>query len=64
MGLLVDIPKIGGSGSTNDGNTARRAFDNAKLFSEITGVDLELIERLSNKSFLTVKDSHFSVIKE
>ena len=26
MGLLVDVPKPGGSGTTNDGNTARRFF--------------------------------------
>jgi hypothetical protein len=37
MGLLVDIPKTGGSGSTNDGNTSRRAFHSPKSFSKITG---------------------------
>lgn len=26
MGLIVDNPKQGGSGSSNDGNTARRFF--------------------------------------
>jgi hypothetical protein len=26
MGLLVDVPKPGGSGTTNNGNTARRFF--------------------------------------
>ena len=26
IGLLVDVPKPGGSGTTNDGNTARRFF--------------------------------------
>jgi len=38
MGLLVDMPKTGGSGSTNDGNTARRAFNSPKRFSKITGI--------------------------
>lgn len=30
---------------TNDGNTARRFFSDPETASEITGVDLELIER-------------------
>ena len=34
-GLLVDRVKQG-AGSTNDGNTARRFFENVKLTSEIT----------------------------
>ena len=35
-GLLVDFVKQG-SGSTNDGNTARRFFQDVKLTSQITG---------------------------
>lgn len=31
LGLIVDRPKPGGSGTTNDGNTARRAFENPIL---------------------------------
>ena len=46
MGLGIDMPKTGSSGSTNDGNTARRAFRNPNLYSEITGVEKELIIRL------------------
>lgn len=42
MGLLVDRPKPG-FGSTNDGNTARRFFENITVASEITGVDKDLI---------------------
>lgn len=37
MGLLIDIPKAGGSGTSTDGNTARRAFHAPKFFSKITG---------------------------
>jgi hypothetical protein len=48
LGLIVDQPKAGGSGTSNDGNTARRAFNNPLLFSEITGVDFKFIHRLSN----------------
>lgn len=34
MGLIVDKPKIGGYGTTNDGNTARRAFENPNLLAQ------------------------------
>lgn len=44
MGLLVNVPKPG-YGTSNDGNTARRAFGNSKLFSVITGVNEQLIIR-------------------
>ncbi|KAK5640044.1 hypothetical protein RI129_010855 [Pyrocoelia pectoralis] len=47
MGLLVDMPKQG-FGNTNDGNTARRFFENTALSSEITGIDERLIKRFSN----------------
>ncbi|XP_054723231.1 uncharacterized protein LOC129233194 [Uloborus diversus] len=46
MGLLVDMPKQI-SGTTNDGNTARRFFANPTLSSDITGLDIELIQRFS-----------------
>lgn len=44
-GLIVDKPKPG-FGNSNDGNTARRFFQNAELSSEITGVDISLIKQL------------------
>ena len=47
LSLTVDQPKVG-HGSTNDGNTARRAFQNSKVFSEITGVKEEIIVRFHN----------------
>lgn len=47
MGLIVDVPKPG-FGSTNDGNTARRAFQNAPTFSLVTGIKQDLIERFHN----------------
>ena len=43
MGLIVDMPKSGGSGNTNDGNTARRLFQNSAVFAEATGVSEDLI---------------------
>lgn len=44
MGLHVDKPRQG-SGNSNDGNTARRFFENYYCSSEITGVDEDLIKR-------------------
>lgn len=49
MGLIVDTdrPKPGGSGTSNDGNTARRFFANIELAASITGVDAEIIRRFA-----------------
>ena len=44
---MVDTPKQG-FGNTNCGNTGRRAFEESKAFSEITGVDEEVIVRIKN----------------
>lgn len=44
MALYVDIPKQG-SGSTNNGNTARRFFRDPNMTSKITGIDEGLIRR-------------------
>ena len=44
MGLLIDQPKQS-FGNTNDGNTARRFFENAKLSSSITKIDEVVITR-------------------
>jgi hypothetical protein len=42
MGLLIDYPKPG-YGSTNDGNSARRIFENHQLSSSISTIDIEII---------------------
>ncbi|CAG4958950.1 unnamed protein product [Colias eurytheme] len=44
LGLHIDKPRQD-SGNSNDGNTARRFFQNYQCSSEITGVDEELIKR-------------------
>lgn len=46
MGLVVDMPKQNGAGTTNDGNTARRLFQNSAVFAEVTGISEELIHHL------------------
>lgn len=45
-GLVVDQPKQS-FGTSNDGNTARRFFENPKKSAEITGIDEILISRFS-----------------
>lgn len=47
MGLIVDKPKPG-FGNTNDGNTARRFFENFDISAEVTGVDIQLIKKFHN----------------
>lgn len=44
LGLLIDLPKQG-AGSTNDGNTARRFFENYEKSAVITNLDQTLIWR-------------------
>lgn len=44
MGLIVDKPKPG-YGNSNDGNTARRFFLNAEMSAEVTGLDVNLIQK-------------------
>jgi hypothetical protein len=49
LALKVDFPKLGGSGSSNDGNTAGRAFSEKyqNKFAEILGLELWLVKGLS-----------------
>ena len=46
VGLVIDIPRSGGSGSSNNGNTARRFFRNAEQTAAIINVDVHLIKRI------------------
>ena len=46
MGLVVDQPRTGGSGTSNDGNSARRVFQNSNVASEILQIDRTLLEKL------------------
>ncbi|XP_014481249.1 PREDICTED: uncharacterized protein LOC106747833 [Dinoponera quadriceps] len=46
MGLSIDISKQI-SRTTNDGNTTRGFFANSKMFSEIIGLDVTLINRFA-----------------
>lgn len=44
LGLVVDKPRQS-YGNSNDGNTARRFFENSEISSEITGIDKNIIDR-------------------
>lgn len=44
--LIIDKPKQG-SGTSNDGNTARRFFADPETSAEITGIDIRLIKRFA-----------------
>ena len=47
LGLRVDQPNAGGSGNSNNVNTARRFFASPEMSSEITGIILDLIKRFA-----------------
>lgn len=58
MGLIVDVPKPG-FGNSNDGNTSRRFFDSPDLVAEITGLDMNFIDRI--KIILEVLSSGYTI---
>ena len=45
LGINVDVPKSGGSGNSNNCNTARKFFRGYQMSAEILGVDEELMKR-------------------
>lgn len=55
-GLNIDKPLVG-YGSTNDGNTARRFFNNFETTSEITGLDKELLRQV-NIILIAINSKH------
>ena len=44
-GLIVDVPISGGSGTSNNGNMARRAFLDSENFARILNIDSRLVSR-------------------
>ena len=59
IGLVVDKPRSGGSGTSNDGNTARRIFSNTDVSSKILGVDKQLMDMFS--TVLSTLSSGFDI---
>lgn len=46
FGILVGVPRSGGKGNSNSGNTAKIAFKNYEAFASILKIDAELIKRV------------------
>jgi len=59
MGLIVDKPKIGGYGTTNDGNTARRAFENPTFLAKYLNLNCQLLCNL--KTILVALSCHLPI---
>lgn len=53
LGILVDAPTQG-SGNTNDGNTARRFFNNVDVVARITGMKIVY--------FRTIRENHACMV--
>ena len=58
LSLIVDAVKQG-FGTTNTGNTARRAFEESAVFADITGVDEDIIIRI--RTILKAVNSGYEV---
>ena len=46
MGLVIDQPRVGGPGSSNNGNIAKRFFKQHDLSANIMNMDADLMKRL------------------
>lgn len=57
-GLNIDKP-LSGYGSTNDGNTSRRVFQDYEITSQITGIDAEVLLRFH--IILTALNSKYQI---
>ena len=77
LGLRLYFPKQDGKRNSNDGNTARRVFENADLFSPITGIREDFIynlkailialnssETISSSDYLEVLKRVFQICQE
>lgn len=57
LGLIVVKPRSGGSGTSNNGNSACKFFHNSEISAEVTGIRKDLIDRCkspSAKSFIRI----------
>lgn len=62
LGLLIDVVKQG-HGTTNDGNTARRFFEDPEKSADITGLDAELIRRFAVILQAITSGEHVDTVK-
>ena len=65
MGLVIDQPRVGGAGTSNDGNTARRFFQQYDISVNIMNMDADLIKRLHTilATMLCGYDNYYSKFK-
>lgn len=59
FGIKVGVPNANGSGNSNNGNCARRAFERPREFARILGLDADLVSDL--KVVLVCISSRYSV---
>lgn len=62
-GMNINRPKIGGSGSSNTGNTARKLLSDPEKFSEVLSIDKNLVKNLSLISSLALSDRQIDANK-
>lgn len=62
LNLVIEKPRTGSAVSTNEANTAKRAFQSEEEFSRITGVDQGLIHRFN--VILSVLSSEYEINNE
>ena len=55
--IRIDMPRDSGHGTTNDGNTARKFFENPKIVSKILNVPEDLVRGIA-KIWTTLKSGH------
>lgn len=61
--MSINRPKIGGSGSCNNGNMARRLLADPEMFSEILGISQALVENIRLISSLALSSSKLDAEK-
>lgn len=62
LDLNIDKSKFGGSGNTNNGNMARRVFQNIDALADVTSVDINLLKKL--KTILVTISCQFLINSE
>lgn len=61
--MQVNRPKIGGSGSSNNGNMARKLLSKPKHFANILGIKQELVENIRLVSSLALSSRELDASK-
>lgn len=62
FGVIVDMPRDGGAGTSNTGNVARRLFSQPEKFAETLELDVQLIKNF--KTIMIALNCHEEVVPE